>query len=314
MLNLYLIKMLPTFPQFVELTIDDKEKYNALVAEYPPFSDLAFTTLHIWWNLSSELAISSLNDNLIINYSLPFDRSSSGYSLIGKNILDDSIQTIFDYLRTYGKPTRLVHVPEFVIEKISHKENLNIEEEVDYHEYIMASQQLANLEGSTHSRIRRKVNRFLREVEGKKLEIKSLDLSSPEVKDLWRDSISHWQKKYPNANDPQDSEGQALEATLKHSSQLSTLNLCLFVDGELFGVILYHLSVDRKHFIINHFRVNYDIPFIFDYMTNQIAERAIKEAVPFINMEMDLGIEGLRQHKMGLRPVHFFKKFTITPN
>src|SRR5690349_11349481 len=105
--------MLPDFPDFMPLTLDHKDMYNQLVAEYPPFSDISFTNLHIWWNLDGKLAASHLNSNLVLNYSLPFDSDHSGYGLIGTNKIDESLQAIFDELKKRGLPVRAVNVPEF---------------------------------------------------------------------------------------------------------------------------------------------------------------------------------------------------------
>src|SRR4051812_49401744 len=115
--NLYWHSMIPDFPHFAPLSLDDKEAYERLIAEYPPFSDISFATLHIWWNLEDKLGVSILNDNLIINYHLTDDTKNSGYSIIGKSQLEASIETLFRQLERNGEPVRLVHVPEFVVKE-----------------------------------------------------------------------------------------------------------------------------------------------------------------------------------------------------
>lgn len=302
----------PKFPDFYSLSLGDKKKYEELIAEYPPVSDISFATLHIWWNLEGKLGISNINENLVLNYSLPFDADNSGYSLIGKHAVDQSIDSIFLYLKEHRQAQKLVHVPEFVIDEIRNKQNLLIKEENDYHEYICDSQQLASLEGHDHSRIRRKVNRFLREVEEKKVELKELDLSDQEIKKIIHQSIEQWQPERMAENDRGGIGIKAIKETLDHSHHLETRNLALFIDGQLQGIILYHLSHDNKHYIVTHLRVDYTVPFIFDYLTNQIAVKATNDDIPYLNMEMDLGLEGLRQHKLGLRPVGLLRKYTIS--
>lgn len=304
--------MYPVFPQFTKLTLEDKDKYNQLVADYPPFSDIAFSTLHIWWDLDGQLSFAVLNGNLVLKYNLPFSPKDSGISLVGTHEVDNSLNTIFAYLQSHSMPAKLQHVPEFVVEKITDKSGLAIEEEPTWNEYIMDSRALANLGQSHHGRIRRKVARFLREIENREATLMSLDLTSEDAKKLLFDSVLTWDEKYPRHNDPNREEKLALERTLRHSLALDTQNLCLFIDGKLQGVVLYHLTVDRKHYIINHLRVDYEVPFVFDFMTQQIAKKALENNVPYLNMEMDLGIEGLRNHKMSLRPLGFFKKYTVS--
>jgi hypothetical protein len=305
--------MLPVFPQFAPLDLDDRERYEDLVGEFPPLSDISFPTLHIWWNLEGQLTFSTINQNLLINYALPFDEENSGWCIIGKYRLDESIRTIFDYLRAGHKPLKLVHVPEFVVKELNQPENFTLEEETDYNEYILDSRALANLEGSGHGKTRRKVNRFLREVEDSKVEILPLDLSSAGAREQLFQAIITWEGNQPGKNDPGHTEHAAIRKTLAHAALLGIEHLGLYIDDKLYAVILYHRSHDNKYYILNHLKVDYSIPYIFDYMTHHIANKAVENNIDFLNMEMDLGIENLRRHKMGLRPVDFFRKYTVTP-
>jgi len=305
--------MLSTFPEFGPLLLDHKEDYERLVAEYPPFSDISFATLHIWWNLEGKLELSVLNENLVLHYHLPFDNENSGYCLVGTHDVDASIQTIFDYLKEQKHPQQLVHVPEFVVDHIQHRHNFVIEEELDYNEYILDSQALASLQDPAHGRTRRKVNRFLREVEERKVEFKELDLSQPDVQEELYDAIVSWSHKAPSANDPENTEHHAIKQTLAHATKLGIRHTGLYVDDKLYAIVLYHRPQGKQYYIMHHLKVDYSIPYIFDYMTHHIATKAVEDDVNFLNMEMDLGIDRLRQHKMGLRPVEFFRKFTIKP-
>lgn len=303
----------PSFPNFKKLTLSDRDQYLRLISDYTPYSDISFTTLHIWWDLDEKLSFSLLNDNLVLNYSQPFDKTGAGWCLIGHSKIDESIQILFDYLVHSKQTPKLVHVPEFVVEKIRNKTELKIIEEPDMHEYIMDAVACAELMGHDLGRIRRKVNRFLREVDDHHLEVKKLDLADEVNRETILNAIRHWHTKFPKANDPGRTEDKALQASLSHHKALEVRNLCLFIDGRIQGVALYHLSHDGKYLILNHLKVDYNVPFIFDYLTNQVASEAVESGIPYLNMEMDLGIEGLRRHKLGLRPVNFIKKYTIKP-
>lgn len=305
--------MVPTFPEFSPLTLDHKEDYERLVAEYPPFSDISFATLHIWWNLEGKLKLSTLNGNLVLHYHLPFDETNSGYCLIGKHQLEESIRTLFEFLKHENQPVKLVHVPEFVVAKIENRDSLVLEEELDYNEYILDSGALASLEDAIHGRTRRKVRRFMREVEERNVEIRELDLSSQEVKDELFDAVVAWSKENPSANDPENTEHLSMKRTLAHAMHFGIRHMGLYIDDKLYAIILYHQSTDKQYYILHHLKVDYSIPYIFDYMTHHIATKAAQDGVKYLNMEMDLGIESLRNHKMGLRPVDFFRKYTISP-
>jgi uncharacterized protein len=305
--------VLPLFPQFKKLTIDDKDFYTDMVKEYPPFSDIDFATLQIWWNLEDQLEISTINGNLVISYSLHFDEDNSGYSIIGKNEIDESIKGIFQELRAQNKQVKLVHVPDFVISEIMDRGDLELVEETDYNEYIIESKHLYSLEGSGHKMTRKRIKRFWDAMQDSEVEIRELDMADPAVKSELSKAITEWEKTKTTNNDPDNTEKDAINRTITHAEKLGIRHIGVYINGELKGIQLYRLSHDNNYYVLHHQKVDYSVPYIMDYLTHHVADKAVKENVEFINMEMDLGIEGLRRHKMELRPVNFFKKYTITP-
>jgi hypothetical protein len=306
--------MFPDFPEFIALSLELKEEYNQAVKDFPPYSDISFATLQIWWNLSEKLSVSLLNNNVIVEYSLPFDEQNSGLCLIGNNSVDESIDIIFDYLRREQRRVRLVHVPGFVVEAISDKSRFTFMEESDYNEYILDSEALAKMEGHDYKHVRNQVNRFIKEVEGKHIDVRELDLTLGQVQDHVFEAIYEWESKTKNPNDPNRTEHLALKKSMDHSSKLNINNLALYVDDKLHGLLVYHQPLDKEYFVIHHLKFGHDIPYVSDYLHLQIAKKAAEKNVSKINIEMDLGIENLRNHKLKLNPVAYLKKYTIEPS
>lgn len=306
--------MFPRFPVFIPLSLELKDTYNKMVGEFPPYSDISFVTLQIWWNLDEKLLISSLNDNLVISYSLPFDKSESGLCIVGKNKIDESIHTIFQYLKDSGKEVKLVHVPKFVTRAIKHPDAFLITEETNYNEYLLDSKSLSGLEGHQYQLLRKKIKRFVRSTGEKKIEIRSLDLALERIQDEVFQSIIDWEKKNTHQNDPDHTEHLALRKTLKNASALDIKNLGVYIENELHGIMLYHQPLSKKYFILHHAKVNYDSPYISDFLHHEVAKHAAKNNVSRLNIEMDLGIENLKKHKLTLRPTSYFKKYSIYPS
>jgi hypothetical protein len=305
--------MTSNFPKFTGIRLEDKDSYDKFISNYPPYSDILFPTLQIWWNIEGELSTSYLNKNLVIHYSQSFDHENAGYCLVGKSSVDKSIETIFSYLRKEHKTIRLVHVPEFVIKEIEHIDDFEIIEELDYNEYIIDCKGMAKLDTPEYGRIRRGVNRFLREVGDKKIEIINLNLSSPSKNKQLLDAINDWGETSHGKNDPLGMEKQAIKRTLKLESHLNIKNFAIYIDGEMHGLVLYHRPMGGSYYVGHHLKVNYKFSYIFDYMIHQLAIKGVNDGISYINCEMDLGIESLRSHKMKLRPVDFFRKYTILP-
>jgi hypothetical protein len=306
-----IVMFIPDFPEFTPLRLEDKDSYEKLIAEFPHNSDIAFATLHIWWNLEDKLSVSLLNGNMVINYHLPGDAQNSGYGLIGRQHIDASIKAALEYLMQERLPPRLVHVPEFVVNEIRLKDYFKITEELDYNEYILDSNELATLRGGKYANNRKDINRFLRSLDGKLIEAKSIDLSTAESQEELLQIIRLWEKKHPWKNDPGRAEYDALAKTLEYGSLLEIQNLGFYIGGVLFGIIFYHTSEDGQYYIMHHLKVDNTYDYIVDYIEQFMAIKAVSEGIPYINMEIDLGIQGLREHKLGLKPIHFLKKYTI---
>jgi hypothetical protein len=233
--------------------------------------------------------------------------------LVGTKKIDESLTTIFDFLEKRGRLPRLVHIPEFVVKALHHPQLFNLTEEHDYNEYVLDAYGMAKLEGSLHRSTRREINHFLKETEGRKLDIRQLDLSSPQAVDKLYATLMRWDHRNPGKNDPMRSENQAIKAALTQARELELEHLALYVDDVLHAFLVYHQPPDKDYYLTNHLRVSHEIPFLFDFMIHHLASQAIQNDIRYLNIEMDLGIDNLRQHKMRLRPVEFFRKYTVTP-
>jgi hypothetical protein len=304
--------MIQQFPKFTNLHDSDRAEYELLTKEYPPISDLSFSTLMIWWNFSRDVKVSRLNGNLVIFYHQLGSRKYTGFSLVGTNKVDESVRIVFEELARRNRSVRLVHVPDFTVEKIQNSQDFIIEEEDAYHEYIVPVSRLFPLEETT-SKHRTKINRFMREVEGKKLAVKSVDLHSSANQELLLTCMEKWWDEYGSLNDTRGDEKHAIRRSINESVSLNMRNLCVFIDGQIAGFILFQVSYDGQYLIGNHMKARKDIPRIYDYLDFCAARYAAGQGIPYLNIEMDLGIKGLRIHKQGLKPEKLFKKYRITP-
>lgn len=299
------------FPDYTRLTFDNRDKYEQIVKQYPPYSDIAFSTLMVWWNFDNALDVSmTQNNNLVIEYRLPGDEENSGTCLVGMENIDADIKTIFNYKKSEGLHLRLVHVPEFAVQNICNKKILTIVEENSYDEYIIPTSRLYPLE-SVHTDERRKIKRFTEVVGKDNIKICSLDLDEIENQKLLLRNAYKWWKETPRTNDVEGNEQKAMQKSLALASNLGMNNLCLYVSDELVGFVTYHISHDGRYYIGAHLKAK-RIPYIFDYLEYLVAQKAYENDVQLLNIEMDLGLPGLRTHKLGLRPIDFFRKYSIT--
>lgn len=299
-----------TFPEFSKLTPADRRAYEALIKDFPPISDISFGTLMVWWNVLDSLAIALLNGNLVISYWLPGDERHSGLSLVGTNLIDESICAILDHLKSEGRPARLVHVPEFVVSELRYPELFAFHEERSYDECVLSVGRIYPLSHVPIYR-RRNIRRFLLDTDEDRIVVKSLDLSDEENQRMILESLAKWPKK--GLNQSITIALDSIKAALKQADALGIENVVLFIDGVLQAFCLYQLPHDKRYAIISHVRVNYDIPRIFDFMTYAFARWFADQGVSRLNIEMDFGVSTLRIIKLMLKPDNFFRKYTIEP-
>jgi hypothetical protein len=302
--------MFKTFPEFTKLTLNHREEYEAFVRNLPLIHDISFAGLVTWWSAFDDISVSVLNGNLIVPYWLPGNEKRSGLSMIGTNDVDESLCTIFDYLREKGDPVRLVNVPEFVVRNVKYPAMFNFRNDRTYDEYILSISDYYPLKNMNAFR-RRKVERQLAKADGKNIVVKSLDLSREENRDfLWRMAVA-WQTR--GINNFGKHELVAIRTCIEHNERLDIENACLFVDGEMYGFCLYETGRDGRYISIRHIKATHVSTLGFELIAYMFAKWFAEQGVLYSNIASDFGIMRLRMFMLTLGPVNFFRKYIIEP-
>ena len=302
--------MFKTFPEFSKLTLADRDEYEALIKGFPPISDISFGSLMMWWNELGGFAISRLNGNFVLSYWIPGHDEHSGLALIGTKDVDESICTIFDFLRERGDEPRLVNVPEFVVNGMRYPELFSFKSGRGDDEYLISVSKFSAIDNMPVY-MRTKVRRFKREVRAKNIELKDLDLEQPGTQKLLLDSFAHWPRK--GINNINKLEQQVFPSSISKGASYGSKCAAMFVSGVLEAYCLYFTTHDKRYAIIGHARVNYGIPRIFDYMVHAFSEYFEQQGIEFINIDADNDSVTMRVLKLALKPEHFFRKYTIEP-
>lgn len=180
-----------------------------------------------------------------------------------------------------------------------------IEERRDLYEYIYNVQDLAYLEGSKYYNKRNEVRSFLRKYEGHVLieELKAEDIEN--VKKLSREWLLHDDHRMEDKQ--LQMENKALNIVFDNYEKLGIMGLTIYIDDDLAGFIvgvkLNDLYVDA---MIEKGNINYKGVY---KVLNKEFSRICCEDYKFINLEEDLGVEGLRNMKLLYHPSHYIKKY-----
>lgn len=299
-----------TFPEFSKLTLDDRIKYEALIKDTPPSSAHSFYNLMTWWNTLDTCAVAVLNGNLVISYWMPGDSKKSGLSVIGTRKLDETICTIFDHLRAKGEEAKLVHITEHTIAYLKFPELFDCRPERGNDEYILAVSKYYPLDNM--NRIKRfRAKKFMARYPEEAVQVKSLDLSNPDNRELLFSSAKEWRSGLlGNFLKLMD---DAMTVTINEHDRLNSQNVCLYVHGKLQAYLLFYFTQDRRYVTLANAIFNDELPYIFDYAAYAFAQWFADRGVSFVNIESDLGIPPFRMLKLSLGPDHYFHCYTLKP-
>jgi hypothetical protein len=302
--------MFKTFPEFSKLTLDDKGQYEALTKDLPPAHHISFPVLMSWWNTFDGMSVSLLNDNLVIPYWLPGDEKNSGLALIGTKNIDESLCTLFDHLNDRGDQIRLVNVPEFVLGNIRYPTMFNFKEERIHNEYILPVSGYYPIKNMQAHRRRRVESQFAK-ARDDDIVTRSLDLGRSGNRDfLWHEMLK-WQSK--GINDYGKLEQDAMAICINNAEALGIDNVCLFVNGELYGFCLYHVERDRRYVSIDHVKATHVSTLGFELVAYSFAKWFAELGVVYANLGADVGVMRLRMFMLTLGPCNFFRKYKIEP-
>lgn len=300
-----------TFPEFSKLRLADRGRYERLIKDLPPGACYSFVNLMVWWNALDCCAISRLNKNLVLSYWIPGQEDNSGLSIIGKNRLDESICCLFDYQKAEGKPARLVHIPEFVIQHIQHPELYSYTPEPHTDEYVLALNKYYPLDNASLFR-RYRIQRFQKSYPDARIEVKSLDLSLEDNTLILMGFTKKWHDKAFLKNFVKHMD-EAMETMLNRSASLGTKNLCLYVNGQLQAFLLYFETNDPRYVTLTHAIFCNKLFNFYDYAVYAFAKRMTELGVTYVNVDSDIGLPVLRMIKLALGPDHYFRYYTVEP-
>ena len=301
--------MTPQFPHFKKLAIDDKHIIGDFVSQFPPYSDYNFVSM--WsYNVNDQAEWTFLNDNLVLKFhdymtGLPF------LTLLGKNEIKNSIHKLHQHAKDIGIEPTLQLIPEIVTQAEKTLFNdFHIQEDVDGHDYILATDRVHALQGKKYRGKKNFVARFLRK--HPKHIVKEIDLKDTKTHEEIVGVFIEWEKSQGRDRADTNTELMAVQRLLRSAEDFELFCLGLYIDGKLVGFSINE-AIHDNHGIIHFEKADVTYEGIFPFLKQKSAEYFKKLGRSHINYEQDLGIEGLRKAKQSWGPVHYLKKYKVFP-
>jgi hypothetical protein len=299
--------MIPLFPEFKKLELEDREDIENITKKFPPYSDFHFTSL--WSYNTEELAeISILNGNLVLKFT-DYMTNEVFLTFIGENLLKDTIVTLLDFAQKHHLMQKLGLIPEHCIK--THPELYNefiIEEDRDNYDYILNTDELSELKGNKYRAKRNFVNRYKKFYMSHS--VSKIDLTNQSIQNQIIDLFLLWEKQNKKTREDTETELIAIKRLLKVAYKWDLYSIGLFDGQKMIAFSINELAHDQ-HSVIHFEKADTSYIGIYQYL-KQLTARHLKElGSAYINYEQDLGIEGLRKAKESWVPTHYLKKYTI---
>lgn len=262
-------------------------------------------------NLNKNLNISCLGDTLIFRYSYPFGDPVLSYTVLGRENVQEAAEKVFAIQKYNHQEQLLTMVPGEAVDWLD-KNRVKITEDRDNFDYIYSCEEWRNPSGRSFRSLRTSINSIQNTYAD--IRVEDVDLTNPRAVMAIVNQMHTW-KSFDSLNDVArvSMEPLAINNCFINAAALGHKCSVLFLDGHVASIFLYHYPPHEKFVIFNHLKCDYTIPNIFDFTFYYTVKNVIPESVEFFNAEQDLGINGLRKHKLLMQPIRFLKRYNVTP-
>jgi len=326
----------PEFPQFKDLTLEDKSLFDQLFTQFPPvISEFTFTNLFIW-RQCYQTKISRLQNFLC----LLSDRGEDSFFFppIGEGDVIKCYQTLLQYLVSKATFGKIARVPEAVVAQINWKlKGMKAELDRGQCDYVYLAQDLIELKGRKYHRKRNHIKQFQ-----EKYSYQYLPLSPEWIPQCLQLEAAWCDLRHCEASPGLFNESLAIKEAFTHFKELGVnpvrnsseaLNSAgiiaksnptaeqggIISNGVKGGIIVINGKVEAftlgellspETVVIHIEKANPGYEGLYPTIHQAFLEHHWT-GYTYVNREQDLGEEGLRKAKESYFPHHLVNKYTI---
>jgi uncharacterized protein len=304
-----LLIMIPLFPQFKPISIEDQLDVTSILKRFPPYSDFNFANLFCY-NTDNAIRLSTLYGNLVVR--MPdYLEQKPFFTFIGQQRVVATIEQLLHRSIDEGLQPCLRLLPGLLVESVypALRNRFEVEDSRDDYDYIHTIQHLTELDGPQLHAKRKNILKLRRQFPD--LEIREIDLRESPIADSIRSLYGVWRKKKGCQGDEYHAEQMAIERCLEYAGHFEFVTLGVYLHESLVGFTINEPIHDGYY--MGHFgKSDPDLTGCSDVLEFETAKVMRKKGCLRLNNQQDLGIPGLRRYKRSWNPNGFLTKYSVS--
>lgn len=296
---------LPDFPQFKDLSLEERPLLEATFHKFPPLiSEFTFTNLFIWRHAYGlKLArlgrfLCLLSDN---------GKDSFFFPPIGDGYLVECYHGLLQFLAGRGISPKIGRVPEAMVAEVNwEKEGLVAGHDRNQSDYVYLTTDLIQLQGRKFHRKRNHIKQFK-----ESYSYQYLPLTAEWTEECLRLETEWCDLRHCEVVPGLAKESVAIKEAFLNFEKLSAKGGIILIDGRLEAFTLGE-PLNSDTVVIHVEKANPAYEGLYTLIHQAFLEKEWS-AYRYVNREQDLGEEGLRKAKESYFPYQMVNKFAITP-
>ena len=291
---------LPEFPNFRNLTKDDKPLLDSLFEEMQPqISELTFTNLFVW-DRSEPSQLSRVDETVLLQRRRLRDGQTFLLPPLGKEPLTSVVEKLKK--RSQGNH----HLPPLYGLTPEESQQLSIkgtkvEPDRDDWDYVYLTSDLAELRGDKYHSKRNFIARCL-----SKHTCRYASIGPSEIKECLQLQTQWCSLRNCNLVPGLEAENTAIKTALENYEFLGVVGGAVYVDDKLEAFALAE-PLNENTGVVHFEKANPEIEGLYQVVNQWLCQKELRN-YRFVNREQDLGVPGLRRAKESYYPHHVVEK------
>ena len=293
----------PKFPQFSDLTLEDKPLFDQLFTQFPPvISEFTFTNLFIW-RRAYQTKISRFQNFLCLLSEK--EESSFFFPPIGEGDVIECYQALLKYLSREVTPPKIARAPEAVVDQIDWKAaGMKAELDRSQCDYVYLVQDLIELKGRKYHRKRNHIKQFQ-----EKYSYQYIPLTPEWVPQCLQLEAEWCDLRHCEVSPGLFNESLAVKEAFTHFEELGVKGGAILINGKVEAFTLGD-PLNPETVVIHIEKANPAYEGLYPTINQAFLEHHWS-GYAYVNREQDLGEEGLRKAKESYFPHHMVNKYSI---